>query len=239
MVSDMKSAFLSGVTRAYGAIAGLRKQIWPVLAALVLAAPVHAQTLTIAALGDSLTQGYGLPQDEGFVPVLEAWLRARGHDVDVINAGVSGDTTAGGLSRIGWTLADEPDALIVALGGNDLLRGIDPRTSRANLDGVLRAASEASVPALVAGLPAPGNYGPDFKRDFEAMYPDVAEEWGALHYPNFLQPMQEKQDAGQSFADLMQDDRIHPNAAGVRLIVEGIGPLVEELLDRAREGAEG
>lgn len=197
---------------------------------VVLAAPVQAATLTLTALGDSLTQGYGLPQDEGFVPVLERWLRARGHDVNVINAGVSGDTTAGGLSRIAWTLADAPDALIVTLGGNDLLRGIDPRASRANLDGVVRAATGAGVPVLVAGLPAPGNYGPDFKRDFEAMYPAVAAEHGALYYANFLQPMQEKQDAGVSFADLMQDDRIHPNAEGVRLIVEGIGPMVEALL---------
>lgn len=213
----------------------MRKRLWAVLAAAALAAPLHAQTLTITALGDSLTQGYGLPQDAGFVPVLEGWLRARGHDVTVINAGVSGDTTAGGLARIAWTLADNPDALIVTLGGNDLLRGIDPRASRANLTGVLQAAEAAGVPALVAGLPAPGNYGPDFKRDFEAMFPEVAAEFGALHYPNFLAPMQEKQDAGQSFADLMQDDRIHPNAEGVRLIVERIGPMVEDLLLRAAD----
>ena len=203
------------------------------MAVLALAGPAHAETLTIAALGDSLTQGYGLPQEEGFVPVLQDWLRGRGHDVNVINAGVSGDTTAGGLARIGWTLADAPDALIVALGGNDLLRGIDPRSSRANLEGILGEAAAAGVPALVAGLPAPGNYGPDFKRDFEAMYPQVAAEYDALHYPNFLEPMQEKQDAGQSFADLMQDDRIHPNAEGVRLIVEAMGPAVEDLLARA------
>jgi acyl-CoA thioesterase-1 len=203
------------------------------VAVLALAGPAHAETLTIAALGDSLTQGYGLPQEEGFVPVLQDWLRGRGHDVNVINAGVSGDTTAGGLARIGWTLADAPDALIVALGGNDLLRGIDPRSSRANLEGILGEAAAAGVPALVAGLPAPGNYGPDFKRDFEAMYPQVAAEYDALHYPNFLEPMQEKQDAGQSFADLMQDDRIHPNAEGVRLIVEAMGPAVEDLLARA------
>lgn len=235
---------MSGHTRAsggaYGAFAPLRKRIWPVLALLALAVPAHAETVTITALGDSLTQGYGLPQHEGFVPVLESWLRARGHDVNVINAGVSGDTTAGGLSRIGWTLADAPDALIVTLGGNDLLRGIDPRASRANLDGVLRAANDAGLPVLIAGLPAPGNYGPDFKRDFEAMFPELAEEWGALHYPNFLQPMQDKQDAGMSFADLMQDDRIHPNADGVRLIVEAIGPTVEDLLARvAGQGVDG
>ncbi len=217
----------------------MRKRIWALGAAVLLAAPVQAETLTLTAMGDSLTQGYGLQQHEGFVPVLQEWLTARGHDVVVINAGVSGDTTAGGLSRIDWTLADAPDALIVALGGNDLLRGIDPAASRANLDGVAKAAAEAGVPTLIAGLPAPGNYGAEFQRDFETMFRDAAEARGALHYPNFLQPMQDKQDAGQSFADLMQNDRIHPNAEGVRLIVEAMGPAVEDLLARAREAGAG
>ena len=166
------------------------------------------------------------------MPVLEGWLRARGHDVSVINAGVSGDTTAGGAARIAWTLADEPDALIVALGGNDLLRGLDPATSRANLAAILSEADAAGVPVLLAGLPAPGNYGPEFKRDFEAMYAELAAEWGAIHYPDFLGPIGEKAAAGLSMADLMQDDRIHPNAEGVRQIVEAIGPVVEELLSR-------
>ncbi len=188
-------------------------------------------TLTISALGDSLIQGYGLPQDEGFVPVLENWLRARGHDVNVINAGVSGDTTAGGRARIDWTLADNPDALIVTLGGNDLLRGLDPAESRANLAAILEAASAAGVPVLISGMPAPGNYGPEFKRDFEGMYPELAEEYGALLYPDFLGPVSEKALSGMSLADLMQDDRIHPNAEGVRQIVEAIGPTVEALLE--------
>ena len=202
--------------------------------ALGLAMPVAApaETLTLTALGDSLTQGYGLPPEEGFVPVLQAWLRARGHDVDVINAGVSGDTTAGGAARIDWTLADGPDALIVALGGNDLLRGIDPAASRANLERILAAADGAGVPVLLAGLPAPGNYGPEFKRDFEAMYAELSAEWGAIHYPDFLGPLGEKAALGMSLGDLMQDDRIHPSAEGVRQIVEAMGPAVEELLAR-------
>ncbi|MBK5926608.1 arylesterase [Rhodobaculum claviforme] len=198
----------------------------------LLAVPVAAQDLRLVALGDSLTQGYGLPAEEGFVPVLQAWLRGRGHDVEVINAGVSGDTTAGGLARMDWTLADGPDAMIVALGGNDLLRGIDPAASRANLSGILAAADGAGVPVLLAGLPAPGNYGPDFKRDFEAMYADLAEQWGAIHYPDFLGPIGEKAAAGLSLSDLMQEDRIHPNAEGVRQIVAAIGPEVERLLAR-------
>ncbi len=195
--------------------------------------PAAAQPLTVTALGDSLTQGYGLPQEEGFVPVLEGWLRERGHDVNVVNAGVSGDTTAGGAARIDWTLADEPDALIVALGGNDLLRGIAPAASRANLDAILAAADAAGVPVLLAGLPAPGNYGPEFKRDFEAMYGELAAKWEALHYPDFLGPVGEKAAQGLSLSELMQDDRIHPSAEGVRQIVAAIGPAVEDLLDRA------
>jgi len=196
-------------------------------------APAVAQPLVLTALGDSLTQGYGLPPEEGFVPVLQDWLRERGHEVEVINAGVSGDTTAGGAARIDWTLAEAPDALIVALGGNDLLRGLDPATSRANLDKILSAADAAQVPVLLAGLPAPGNYGPDFKRDFESMYVELAREWDAIHYPDFLGPIGEKATQGLSLADLMQDDRIHPNAEGVRQIVEAIGPEVERLLQRA------
>ena len=210
------------------------------IAAVLLAAPVAAEDLRLVALGDSLTQGYGLPAEEGFVPVLEGWLRDRGHAVEVINAGVSGDTTAGGLARMDWTLADEPDAMIVALGGNDLLRGLDPAASRANLEGILSAADGAGVPVLLAGLPAPGNYGPDFRRDFEAMFTELAQEWDAIHYPDFLGPIGEKAAAGLSLADLVQDDRIHPNAEGVRQIVEAIGPEVERLLERATgAGPEG
>ena len=153
----------------------------------------------------------------------------------VVNAGVSGDTTAGGAARIDWTLAEAPDGLIVALGGNDLLRGIDPATSRANLDAILSSASKAQVPVLLAGLPAPGNYGPDFKQDFEAMYRELAGEWGALLHPDFLGPISDKASQGLSLSDLMRDDRIHPNAEGVRQIVEGIGPQVEQLLARAEE----
>lgn len=202
---------------------------------LLVAAPAGAEPLVVTAMGDSLTQGYGLPSEQGFVPVLQDWLQQRGHDVRVINAGVSGDTTAGGAARIDWTLAEAPDALIVTLGGNDLLRGIDPATSRANLDAILAAATEAQVPVLLAGMPAPGNYGPDFKRDFEGMYKDLAEEWGALLHPDFLEPISDKALQGLSMSDLMQEDRIHPNAEGVRQIVEGIGPRVQQLLARVEE----
>lgn len=225
----------------YGAVRGLGNRAGRALrramAALMLlgAAPAGAEPLVLTAMGDSLTQGYGLPAEQGFVPVLQDWLQNRGHDVRVVNAGVSGDTTAGGAARIDWTLAEAPDALIVALGGNDLLRGIDPATSRANLEAILSSANKAQVPVLLAGLPAPGNYGPDFKRDFEAMYRELAGEWGALLHPDFLGPISDKASQGLSLSDLMQDDRIHPNAEGVRQIVEGIGPQVEQLLAQAEE----
>lgn len=221
---------------AYGAFARARNLC---LAIAVSGGAALAEPITIAALGDSLTQGYGLAQEEGFVPQLEAWLNARGADVRVLNAGVSGDTTAGGLSRVGWTLTPDVDALILALGGNDLLRGIDPAASRANLAGILEAARAAGVPVLLIGLTAPGNYGPDYKEAFEAMYPELAAEFGALHVESFLAPMAEKAEAGLSFREMMQPDGIHPNATGVRLIVDGLGPRVLDLVERARDAASG
>lgn len=199
------------------------------------ALPVAAEPVTIAALGDSLTQGYGLPQDEGFVPQLQAWLTARGAEADIINAGVSGDTTAGGLSRVGWTLTPEVDAMIVALGGNDLLRGIDPAASRANLAGILQAAREKGVEVMLVGLSAPGNYGPDFKAAFDAMYPELAAEYGALHVESFLAGLRGEGGDSEAMRDLMQPDGIHPNREGVRRIVEAMGPEVLTLIDRVRD----
>ncbi len=193
-----------------------------------------AEPVTVAALGDSLTQGYGLVPEDGFVPVLEAWLTQAGEDVVLINAGVSGDTTAGGLYRAAWTLTPEVDALIVALGGNDILRGIDPGVSRANLDGILAEAAKAGVPVLLVGLDAPSNYGADYEERFEAMFPELAASYGALLYPSFLGPLREEDDVETALARFMQPDGIHPNAEGVERIVAGIGPVVLDLVARAR-----
>ncbi|SEK55490.1 arylesterase [Roseivivax marinus] len=210
----------------YGVVTPLSKAA---LVAMLLCGTAQAETLELVALGDSLTQGYGLPEADGFVPQLEAWLRADGLDVDVINAGVSGDTTAGGLARVDWSLQDTTDAMMVALGGNDLLRGIDPAVSRENLDGILTAADGRDLPVLLVGLSAPGNYGAAYKRDFEAMYPDLAEQYGARFVPDFLGPLTEEGDPSGAMA-FMQSDGIHPNAEGVARIVEAIGPEVAALL---------
>lgn len=194
--------------------------------------PLAAQADTvIAALGDSLTQGYGLPAEQGFVPQLERWLNEQGHEVRMINAGVSGDTTAGGLSRIGWTLTDEVDALIVTLGGNDLLRGLPPEMTRDNLNGILATAQSKQVPVLLVGLTAPGNYGPDYKQAFEAIFPDLAATYGTLYAPSFLAPIEAALESGTPLSDMMQRDGIHPNANGVAMIVNALGPKVAQLID--------
>jgi len=205
------------------------------MVSLCVAVPAMAEEVTIAALGDSLTQGYGLMQEDGFTVQLQEWLRAEGHQVTVLNAGVSGDTTAGGLARVGWTLTPEVDAMIVALGGNDLLRAIPPETSRANLDGILQAAQSAGVPVLLVGLQAPGNYGPEFKAAFDAMYPELAETYGTLHVNSFFDALTDATggDRGAAIAAYMQPDGIHPNAEGVARIVAAIGPEVERLIARA------
>ncbi len=186
----------------------------------------------IAVLGDSLTHGYGLRPEAAFPAQLERWLTDRGHAVEIRNAGVSGDTSAGGRARLDWTLSEDVDAVIVELGGNDLLRGIDPAETRANLDAILAALEARGVPALIAGLPAPGNYGPDFKRDFDAIFPELAASRGAILYPDFLAGLGARGDPAAARA-LMQPDGIHPNAQGVARIVADIGPSVESLIARA------
>ena len=193
-----------------------------------------AEGVRIAALGDSLTQGYGLSAEDGFVPQLEAWLKTQGATVTMINAGVSGDTTAGGLARVAWTLTPDVDAMIVALGGNDLLRGIDPDVSRANLNGILKAAQSVDVPVLLIGIQAPGNYGPDYKVAFDAIYPELAEQYGALYLNSFFSGLGGPQAGAVDLSAYFQADGIHPNAQGVIRIVEGIGPEVTKLIAAVR-----
>ncbi|MCR9124729.1 MAG: arylesterase [Rhodobacteraceae bacterium] len=207
------------------------------LALVVTAGLARAETVTVAALGDSLTQGYGLVPDDGFVPQLQDWLDERDAQAVVLNAGVSGDTTAGGAARAAWTLTPEVDAMIVALGGNDMLRGIDPEVSRANLTRILQAARDAEVPVLLIGMEAPGNYGADYKQRFDAMYPDLAARFDALYLDSFFAGMAPSGGDPAALMPLMQADGIHPNAQGVMRVVEGIGPHVLRLIQRARPDA--
>ena len=203
----------------------------------ILAGPAAAEPVVIAALGDSLTQGYGLPAEDGFVSQLQAWLTDQGADVQLINAGVSGDTTAGGLSRVAWTLTPDVDAMIVALGGNDLLRALDPAQTRENLTGIMEAADQAEVEVLLVGMEAPGNYGAEYKSEFDAIYPDLATAFDSLYVDSFFAGLRE----GGSMPDpatlrpFFQADGIHPNADGVARIVEAIGPEVLKLAQAASD----
>jgi acyl-CoA thioesterase-1 len=212
----------------------MRKAIIGIVTSL-LGVPAWAEPITIAALGDSLTQGYGLAVEDGFVAQLQSWADAQGVEVTLINAGVSGDTTAGGLSRAAWTLTPDVDAMIVALGGNDLLRGIDPDVSRANLTGILEAAKTADVKVLLIGMKAPGNYGPEYKARFDAIYPELAAEFGMLYLDDFFTGFGEAVNDPASLRPLMQSDGIHPNPDGVKQIVAGIGPKLIELVGKTAD----
>ncbi|MGH1464277.1 MAG: arylesterase [Cognatishimia sp.] len=194
---------------------------------------VNADTLKVVALGDSLTQGYGLQQGAGFVPQLQNWLVDQGADVQLVNAGVSGDTTAGGAARAAWSLSPDTDAMILALGANDMLRGIDPGTSRANLTQILQVAAAQDVEVLLVGMQAPGNFGADYKARFEAIYPELAADFDTLHMESFFEGLGSSDPA--QLQGLLQGDGIHPNREGVALIVAAVGPQVMDLLARAAE----
>jgi acyl-CoA thioesterase-1 len=215
----------------YGAITTVRKALMAGLFTWCGFAAT-AEQVVIAALGDSLTQGYGLVEESRFVPQLERWLQTQGADVRVINAGVSGDTTAGGAARVDWTLTPDVDGMIVALGGNDLLRGIDPAVSKANLRRILDVARGVNVPVLLIGMQAPGNYGADYKQAFDGMYPDLAKEFDVLFAASFFEGLAAEGDPG-AVSQFMQPDGIHPNADGVAKIVESLGPSVLKLVDQA------
>jgi acyl-CoA thioesterase-1 len=183
--------------------------------------------MNIVALGDSLTAGYGLPAKDAFPVQLQRALTAKGLAVNIINAGVSGDTTTGGLSRLDWSVPDGTDAVILELGANDALRGFDPGVARKALDAMLRRLKERNIPVLLCGMEAPRNLGAEYGSTFNAIYPDLAVQYGAILYPFFL--------AGVA-ADpkLNQRDGLHPTAAGVAVIVDKILPQVEQLIARAK-----
>jgi len=183
--------------------------------------------IRIVALGDSLTAGYGLPDHEGFVPRLQAALAAKGIAADIANAGVSGDTASDGLARLDWSVPAGTDAVIVELGANDMLRGIDPQVTRNALDAILVRLAQRHIAVMFCGMKAAPNLGAQYGRAFDSIYPELAAKYGVLLYPFFL-------DGVAAVAALTQQDGLHPNAAGVGLIVERILPKVEDLIARVR-----
>ncbi len=218
---------------ALGAVLALAVWLWP-------AAPLGATDsapLRILAFGDSLVHGYGLAADETFPTQLERALLREGHRVQVLNGGNSGDTTAAGRARLDWALADRPDLAIVELGANDGLRGIDPSETYRNLDAIVKRLKAEGIAVLLAGMLAPRNLGADYVEAFDAVFPRLAEAHGVALYPFFL-------DGVAMQTELNQADGIHPNAAGVALIVERILPSVVRLIDalaesRGAEAADG
>ena len=193
-----------------------------------LAAVAADRPVRIVALGDSLTAGLALPADQAFPAKLEQALRAKGLAVEVTNAGVSGDTASSGLARLDWSIPEGTDAVIVELGANDMLRGIDPKITRHALEGIVRRLADRRVAVLLAGMRAAPNLGPDYGRDFEAIYSELAARNDLLLYPFFLDGV-----AGE--VELNQRDGLHPTAAGVDAIVARILPKVEELVSRVRD----
>jgi acyl-CoA thioesterase I len=204
------------------AVCGLALMAWTAAPAAHAEAPVK-----IVALGDSLMAGLGLPEKDGFVPRLQAALAAKGVAVEIENAGVSGDTSADGLARLDWSVPDGTDAVIVELGANDMLRGLKPGITRAALDTVLQRLTARHIAILLCGMRAAPNLGADYVSSFESIYPALAAKYRTLLYPFFL-------DGVAGNLSLLQGDGLHPNAAGVEVIVQRILPKVEELVAQFR-----
>ncbi|GAB5374605.1 MAG: arylesterase [Acuticoccus sp.] len=195
------------------------------LLALALAGAARAEPVRIVALGDSLTAGFGLPPGAGFPAQLQRALQGEGYDVTIADAGVSGDTTSGGLARLDWSVGPDADAVIVALGGNDALRGLDPATTRANLTQILDRLAERGLPVLLAGMLAPPNLGEDYGRDFAAVFADLLAR-DVVPYPFFLEGV-------AADPALNQADGIHPTEEGIAVMVANILPAVRTLIERA------
>lgn len=213
--------------RAFRLVAGLACVL--LLAAAVW--PAAAEPLRVIAFGDSLCAGFRLPADAAFPAQLEARLRRDGYDARVVNASVSGDTTRGGLARLSYALRDGGDLLILELGANDMLQGVDPAMTRANLEKLIAAAEARGARVLLAGITASLNFGEENKRAFDAIFPTLARERGLPLYPFFLEGV-----IGETAMTL--PDGLHPSREGVARIVAGIAPLVEQSLDSLRGARE-
>ena len=205
---------------AYGCREAIFNLFAVIVAVFYVVAPASAEGLTrIVAIGDSLTAGYGLPPGEDFPTQLQAALRAEGYNVQVENAGVSGDTTAGGLQRIDWALGNGADFVILELGANDALRGISPTETRKNLSNILKILKKKEMPVLLAGMLAPPNMGAEYATEFDQIFPELASQFKTGYYPFFLEGV-------AADPKLNQSDYIHPNAAGVKVIVGKMLPHV-------------
>ncbi len=185
------------------------------------------EKIIILALGDSLTAGYGLDKGLSFPARLQIHLNEMGLNVVVVNGGVSGDTSAGGLARIGWLLKPPPGAVIVAIGANDGLRGLNPASTRDNIDGILGLLKQENIPVLLTGMQAPPNLGRDYGAEFNSIYPEMAAKYGAGYYPFFLEGV-------ATIPELNQKDGIHPNARGVDIIVKAMLPSVRQLIEQIK-----
>ncbi len=211
---------------AFKAMAGL----WMALALFTFASAASAEPVRIVALGDSLTAGYGVAPAKAFPVQLEAALKAKGLDVVVENAGVSGETAAQGLARLDWSVPEGTEAVIVALGANDMLRGLDPKATRAALAEILARLKARGIPVLLAGMKAAPNLGTEYRARFDAVYPELAGQYGVLLYPFLL-------DKVAGLRELNQKDGIHPTPEGVAVMVAGILPQAEELVAQAKAAA--
>ncbi|WP_445082814.1 arylesterase [Chelativorans sp. YIM 93263] len=210
-----------------GVISSLTKMSSAPLAGLLLlmAAPAtFAEPHNIVGFGDSLMAGYQLAPGEGFPEQLEEALRAEGHEVSVVNAGVSGDTTSGGLSRLDWSVPEDTDLVILELGANDMLRGLSPVETEKNLDAMLARLEERGIDVLLVGIYAAPNMGSDYQKEFNAIYPRLAEKHDVPLVPFFL-------DGVMGDSSLLLDDGMHPNAEGVQIMVENVLPALEPLLE--------
>jgi len=218
------------LTRSWGERAGGALRAFWLLAALFCATvtAAHAETVRIAMLGDSLTAGFGLPPEQALPTKLEQALKAAGRDVSVANHGVSGDTSAGGLARLDWTLGDKPKLVIVALGANDALRGLNPDDTEKNLDAIITRTKAAGAVVLLCGIKAPRNYGPEYVTKFDGLYERLASKHGVALLPFLL-------DGVAMMPELNQADGIHPNPKGVDVVVTHLAPAVIKVLDEIKK----
>ncbi len=193
----------------------------------------QSDSLTILIMGDSLVQGFGLAQNDGLVNQLEIALLDKGINVDLINGGVSGDTTAGGLARLEWSLNDDIDGVVVSLGANDMLRGVPTKHTKDNLSQIIQKLKDRDLPVLLVGIRSIENYGKEYKLKFESIYAELTKEFGLILYPDLLSPILNQDNL--QLEKYYQADKLHPNADGVLLIVDGLIPFLIELIELTKK----